>query len=48
MFVACNTLCFAQEPMEKALRHIVEMEFDQFELSLSSNDAGQLSGKIRG
>ena len=34
MFVACNTLCFAQEPMETALRHIVELEFDKFELAL--------------
>jgi sugar phosphate isomerase/epimerase len=34
MFVACNTLCFAQEPMETALRHILELEFDKFELSL--------------
>jgi sugar phosphate isomerase/epimerase len=35
MFVACNTLCFAQEPMETALRHIVELEFDKFELALT-------------
>jgi sugar phosphate isomerase/epimerase len=34
MFVACNTLCFAREPMETALRQIVELEFDKFELSL--------------
>ncbi len=34
MFVACNTLCFAREPMETALRHIVELEFDKFELAL--------------
>ena len=34
MFVACNTLCFAQEPMETALRHILELEFDKFELAL--------------
>ncbi len=34
MFVACNTLCFAQEPMESALRQIVELEFDKFELAL--------------
>ena len=34
MFVACNTLCFAQEPMDTALRHIVELEFDKFELAL--------------
>jgi sugar phosphate isomerase/epimerase len=34
MFVACNTLCFAQDPMETALRHILELEFDKFELAL--------------
>ena len=34
MFVACNTLCFAQEPMDRALRQIVELEFDKFELAL--------------
>jgi sugar phosphate isomerase/epimerase len=34
MFVACNTLCFARERMEAALRHIVELEFDKFELAL--------------
>jgi sugar phosphate isomerase/epimerase len=34
MFVACNTLCFAREPTETALRHIVELEFDKFELAL--------------
>jgi sugar phosphate isomerase/epimerase len=34
MFVACNTLCFAQDPMESALRQIVELEFDKFELAL--------------
>ena len=34
MFVACNTLCFAQEPMETALRQILELEFDKFELAL--------------
>ncbi len=39
MFVACNTLCFAQEPMDKALRHIIELEFDKFELALV--DGGQ-------
>jgi sugar phosphate isomerase/epimerase len=38
MFVACNTLCFAQEPMETALRHILELEFDKFELALVEGD----------
>jgi sugar phosphate isomerase/epimerase len=37
MFVACNLLCFAQEPMETALRQIVELEFDKFELALVEN-----------
>ena len=34
MFVACSTLCFAREPLEKALRQIAELEFDKFELAL--------------
>jgi sugar phosphate isomerase/epimerase len=34
MFVACSTLCFAKEPLEKALRQIAELEFDKFELAL--------------
>ena len=34
MFVACSTLCFAREPLETALRHIAELEFDKFELAL--------------
>jgi sugar phosphate isomerase/epimerase len=34
MFVACSTLCFAGEPLETALRHIAELEFDKFELAL--------------
>ncbi len=34
MFVSCNTLCFAREPLGTALRQIVELEFDKFELSL--------------
>ncbi|WP_165227120.1 sugar phosphate isomerase/epimerase family protein [Aquisphaera insulae] len=34
MFVACSTLCFAREPLEKALRLIAEFEFDKFELAL--------------
>ena len=29
MFVACSTLCFAREPLEKALRLIAELEFDK-------------------
>jgi sugar phosphate isomerase/epimerase len=34
VFVACSTLCFAREPLEAALRHIAELEFDKFELAL--------------
>ncbi|MGP0069521.1 MAG: sugar phosphate isomerase/epimerase family protein [Isosphaeraceae bacterium] len=34
MFVSCSTLCFAREPLEAALRHIAELEFDKFELAL--------------
>ena len=29
MFVACSTLCFSNEPLESALRHIAELEFDK-------------------
>lgn len=34
MFVACSTLCFAKEPLEKALRAIAELEFDKYELAI--------------
>lgn len=34
MFVACNTLCFTREPIESALRHIAELEFDKIELAV--------------
>ena len=34
MFVACSTLCFAREPLESALRHIAELEFDKIDLAL--------------
>ena len=34
MFVACSTLCFSGEPLESALRHIAELEFDKFELAI--------------
>lgn len=34
MFVACNSLCFSREPLESALRHIADLEFDKFELAL--------------
>ena len=32
MFVSCSTHCFSREPLESALRHIAELEFDRFEL----------------
>ena len=34
MFVACSTLCFAREPLEKALHQIADLEFDKFELAI--------------
>jgi sugar phosphate isomerase/epimerase len=34
VFVACSTLCFAREPLDKALRLILELEFDKFELAI--------------
>ena len=34
MFVACSTLCFASEPLESALRHVAELEFDKIDLSI--------------
>jgi sugar phosphate isomerase/epimerase len=34
VFVACNTRCFSKEPLESALRHIAELEFDKIELSI--------------
>jgi sugar phosphate isomerase/epimerase len=37
MFVACSTVCFAREPLERALRQIAELEFDKFELALVEN-----------
>jgi len=37
VFVACSTLCFAREPLEKALRLITEMEFDKFELAITED-----------
>jgi sugar phosphate isomerase/epimerase len=34
MYVACSTLCFSKEPLESALRHIAELEFDKIELAI--------------
>lgn len=39
MFVACSTLCFSREPLESALRHIAELEFDKFELAITEGGA---------
>ena len=35
MFVACSTLCFTREPLESALRHVAELEFDKIELAIT-------------
>lgn len=34
MFVACSTLCFTREPLESALRHIAELEFNKIDLAI--------------
>lgn len=34
MFVACSTLCFSREPLESALRRIVELEFNKIDLAI--------------
>ncbi len=34
MYVACSTLCFTKEPLETALRHIAELEFEKFDLEI--------------
>ena len=39
VFVACNTLCFSREPLESALRHIAELEFDKIELPIVEGGA---------
>ena len=39
MFVACNTLCFTREPLESALRHMAELEFDKIELTIVEDGA---------
>src|SRR6185312_15902858 len=35
VFVSCSTRCFSREPLESALRHIAELEFDRFELAVT-------------
>jgi sugar phosphate isomerase/epimerase len=39
VFVACSTLCFSGEPLESALRHIAELEFDKIELAVVEGGA---------
>jgi sugar phosphate isomerase/epimerase len=34
VFVSCSTLCFTREPLESALRHIAELEFNKIELAV--------------
>ncbi len=34
MFVACSTLCFSREPLESALRHIADLEFNKIDLAI--------------
>ena len=34
MYVACSTLCFSKEPLEAALRHIAELEFNKIDLAI--------------
>jgi sugar phosphate isomerase/epimerase len=35
VFVACSTQCFTREPLESALRHVAELEFDKIELAIA-------------
>jgi sugar phosphate isomerase/epimerase len=37
VFVAASTLCFSQEPLESALRHMAELEFDKYELVITED-----------
>jgi sugar phosphate isomerase/epimerase len=34
VFVACSTLCFADRPLEPALRHILDLEFTKIDLAV--------------
>jgi sugar phosphate isomerase/epimerase len=47
MFVACSTICFAREPLEKALALITDLEFDKYELVLVE-DGGPFTPTIVG
>jgi sugar phosphate isomerase/epimerase len=39
VFVACSTLCFSREPLESALRHIAELEFNKIDLAVMEDGA---------
>jgi sugar phosphate isomerase/epimerase len=39
VFVACSTLCFSKEPLEAALRHIRELEFNKIDLAIVESGA---------
>jgi sugar phosphate isomerase/epimerase len=39
VFVSCSTHCFAQQPLESALRHIVELEFNRVDLAVYEEGA---------
>src|SRR6266487_1840073 len=34
MYVACSTLCFARQPLERALRIIGELEFSKLDVAI--------------
>jgi sugar phosphate isomerase/epimerase len=34
VFVACSTRCFSKEPLDSALRHIAELEFNKIDLAV--------------
>jgi sugar phosphate isomerase/epimerase len=46
VFVACSTLCFAREPLEKALRQIAELEFDKYELAIIEDGQHLLPSEV--
>ncbi len=37
MYVACSTLCFARQPLERALRIINELEFSKVDVAIHEN-----------
>ncbi|MBI3410189.1 MAG: sugar phosphate isomerase/epimerase [Planctomycetes bacterium] len=37
MYVACSTLCFARQPLERALRIIGELEFSKLDVAIHEN-----------